>query len=89
MQQFINSFHTVIIMDFHLGVRCLVFAFSISSFSTKHAVSVWFFSVFPLFTPFEMCRYWTLTQQLAHHTVNGCNLQPGDLMGTGTISGPV
>ncbi|KAL9251762.1 Fumarylacetoacetase-like protein [Drosera capensis] len=32
--------------------------------------------------------YWTLTQQLAHHTVNGCNLNPGDLLGTGTISGP-
>ncbi|KAJ6813018.1 fumarylacetoacetase-like [Iris pallida] len=32
--------------------------------------------------------YWTLTQQLAHHTVNGCNLRAGDLLGTGTISGP-
>ncbi|PWA36687.1 fumarylacetoacetase [Artemisia annua] len=32
--------------------------------------------------------YWTITQQLAHHTVNGCNLRPGDLFGTGTISGP-
>ncbi|CAN6445041.1 unnamed protein product [Victoria cruziana] len=32
--------------------------------------------------------YWTVTQQLAHHTVNGCNLNPGDLLGTGTISGP-
>lgn len=34
-------------------------------------------------------RYWTITQQLAHHTINGCNLRPGDLFGTGTISGPV
>lgn len=34
-------------------------------------------------------RYWTLTQQVAHHTINGCNLRPGDLLGTGTISGPV
>ncbi|KAK9091965.1 hypothetical protein Syun_026876 [Stephania yunnanensis] len=33
--------------------------------------------------------YWTLSQQLAHHTINGCNLRPGDLLGTGTISGPV
>ncbi|KAL7088568.1 hypothetical protein ACP275_13G135200 [Erythranthe tilingii] len=33
--------------------------------------------------------YWTITQQLAHHTSNGCNLRPGDLLGTGTISGPV
>ncbi|VFQ58972.1 unnamed protein product [Cuscuta campestris] len=32
--------------------------------------------------------YWTITQQLAHHTVNGCNLRPGDLLGSGTISGP-
>ncbi|XP_010913971.1 fumarylacetoacetase [Elaeis guineensis] len=32
--------------------------------------------------------YWTIAQQLAHHTVNGCNLRPGDLLGTGTISGP-
>ncbi|KAK1307481.1 hypothetical protein QJS10_CPA10g01907 [Acorus calamus] len=31
--------------------------------------------------------YWTLTQQVAHHTINGCNLRPGDLLGTGTISG--
>lgn len=31
--------------------------------------------------------YWTITQQLAHHTINGCNLRPGDLLGTGTISG--
>lgn len=38
---------------------------------------------------FIFFRYWTLTQQLAHHTVNGCNLRPGDLLGTGTISGPV
>ncbi|KAI9225929.1 MAG: fumarylacetoacetate hydrolase [Piptocephalis tieghemiana] len=32
--------------------------------------------------------YWTLRQQLAHHTVGGCNMRPGDLCGTGTISGP-
>ncbi|KAJ3052641.1 hypothetical protein HK097_005918 [Rhizophlyctis rosea] len=32
--------------------------------------------------------YWTFNQQLAHHTVNGCNMQTGDLCGTGTISGP-
>ncbi|XP_065655482.1 fumarylacetoacetase isoform X2 [Hydra vulgaris] len=32
--------------------------------------------------------YWTPKQQLAHHTVTGCNIQPGDLMGSGTISGP-
>jgi fumarylacetoacetase len=32
--------------------------------------------------------YWTIQQQLAHHTVNGCNTRPGDLMASGTISGP-
>ena len=32
--------------------------------------------------------YWTLAQLLTHHTSNGCNLQPGDLLGTGTQSGP-
>lgn len=31
--------------------------------------------------------YWSLAQLVAHHTVNGCNLRPGDLLGTGTISG--
>lgn len=32
--------------------------------------------------------YWNLCQQLAHHTITGCNLRPGDLLATGTISGP-
>lgn len=32
--------------------------------------------------------YWTLAQMVAHHSVNGCNLQSGDLLGTGTLSGP-
>jgi len=32
--------------------------------------------------------YWTLAQLVAHHTSNGCNLGAGDLLGTGTISGP-
>jgi fumarylacetoacetase len=44
--------------------------------------------------PQEICRsnsrhlYWNVLQQLAHHTVNGCNLRPGDLLASGTISGP-
>ena len=33
--------------------------------------------------------YWNLRQQLVHHTVTGCNMRPGDLLGSGTISGPV
>lgn len=43
--------------------------------------------------PQVICRsnfrhlYWTMSQQLAHHTVNGCNLRPGDLLASGTISG--
>ena len=32
--------------------------------------------------------YWNISQQLAHHTVNGCNINPGDMMASGTISGP-
>jgi len=45
-------------------------------------------------TPHTVCRsnfkylYWNVCQQLAHHTVNGCNMRPGDLLASGTISGP-
>jgi fumarylacetoacetase len=44
--------------------------------------------------PFTICRtssrnlYWTPAQCLTHHASNGCNLSPGDLLGSGTISGP-
>ncbi|KAG8516423.1 Fumarylacetoacetase, partial [Galemys pyrenaicus] len=44
--------------------------------------------------PATICRsnfkhmYWTMLQQLTHHSVNGCNLRPGDLLASGTISGP-
>lgn len=44
--------------------------------------------------PFRICAsnfrmmYWTIAQQIAHHTVNGCNLRSGDLLASGTISGP-
>lgn len=44
--------------------------------------------------PTTICRtnlkymYWNIRQQLAHHTVNGCNLQVGDVCASGTISGP-
>lgn len=31
--------------------------------------------------------YWTFAQMLTHHTSNGCNLQPGDLLASGTVSG--
>lgn len=33
--------------------------------------------------------YWSFKQQLVHHTVTGCNMNAGDLLGSGTISGPV
>ena len=36
-----------------------------------------------------LCRYWTFPQMVAHHTVGGCNLNPGDLLGSGTISSTV
>ena len=32
--------------------------------------------------------YWTVAQMVTHHTINGCNLQPGDFLGSGTLSGP-
>lgn len=44
--------------------------------------------------PFRICQsnaqdlYWTAAQMIAHHTSNGCNLQVGDVIATGTISGP-
>lgn len=44
--------------------------------------------------PATICRsnfkymYWNMKQQLAHHTVTGCNARPGDLLASGTISGP-
>ncbi len=44
--------------------------------------------------PVTVCRsnfkymYWTMSQQLAHHTSNGCRVNSGDMMGSGTISGP-
>ena len=45
-------------------------------------------------TPNKICTsnfkhlYWNMSQQLAHHTVNGCNINVGDMMASGTISGP-
>ena len=44
--------------------------------------------------PFQVSRggfremYWSLAQLVAHHTSNGCNLRPGDLLASGTVSGP-
>lgn len=35
------------------------------------------------------CRHWTPQQMIAHHTMGGCNLRTGDILGTGTISSPV
>ena len=32
--------------------------------------------------------YWTFAQMIAHHSSNGCNLRPGDLLASGTVSGP-
>jgi fumarylacetoacetase len=37
---------------------------------------------------FSRDSVWTFAQMVAHHTVNGCNLRPGDLLGSGTLSGP-
>ncbi|UZO80001.1 fumarylacetoacetase [Aquimarina sp. ERC-38] len=44
--------------------------------------------------PVKVCKsnfkymYWNMSQQLAHHTINGCPVNSGDMMGSGTISGP-
>jgi fumarylacetoacetase len=44
--------------------------------------------------PFRLSRgnfkelYWSIAQMVAHHTSNGCNLRPGDLLASGTVSGP-
>jgi fumarylacetoacetase len=44
-------------------------------------------------SPATICRtnfrnlYWDMNQQIAHHTINGCNLRTGDLLASGTISG--
>jgi fumarylacetoacetase len=44
--------------------------------------------------PTQLCgadfqsMYWTFAQMLTHHASNGCNLRPGDLLGSGTVSGP-
>ena len=38
---------------------------------------------------FADAAFWSVAQLVTHHTVNGCQLQPGDLFGTGTLSGPV
>jgi fumarylacetoacetase len=43
---------------------------------------------FRLSTASSSGLYWTFAQMIAHHTSNGCNLRPGDLLGSGTISGP-
>ena len=32
--------------------------------------------------------YWSIAQQVAHHTITGCNVRPGDMHASGTISGP-
>jgi fumarylacetoacetase len=37
---------------------------------------------------FSDAAYWTIAQLVTHHSSNGCNLRPGDLLGTGTLSGP-
>lgn len=39
-------------------------------------------------TNYSKAAYWTLAQLVTHHTVNGCNLQAGDMLGSGTLSGP-
>jgi fumarylacetoacetase len=59
--------------DIHLEV-----ALQVSNSSSKHRISA---------TNLRHI-YWSMAQQVAHHTINGCNLRTGDLLATGTVSGP-
>ena len=43
---------------------------------------------FPLSKTVFTNMYWTIAQMLAHHSSNGCNMQPGDVLASGTVSGP-
>ena len=40
------------------------------------------------YSNFTEAAYWTVAQMVTHHTINGCSLRPGDLFGSGTLSGP-
>jgi len=62
--------------DFTFDIQ-LEAQFQTSSMKTPHVITR---------TNFQNL-YWSIAQQLAHHTVNGCNLEPGDLLASGTISG--
>jgi len=62
--------------DFTFGIQ-LEAQLQTSSMNAPHVITR---------TNFENL-YWSISQQLAHHTVNGCNLEPGDLLASGTISG--
>jgi len=64
-------------LDVHLGV-------TLSSAKMRNANQ----PAVEILTSNAKYLYWTPAQMIAHHTINGCNLQPGDLIGTGTISGP-
>ena len=63
--------------DIHLDVRLQTAAMR----QAGHAAS-------PIAQSNYRHAYWTLAQMVTHHTVGGCTLQPGDLLGTGTLSGP-
>jgi fumarylacetoacetase len=45
-------------------------------------------TAYPLSRSNFLDSYWTISQMLAHHTLGGCNLQAGDIFGSGTLSGP-
>jgi fumarylacetoacetase len=42
----------------------------------------------PITRPQLSTLYWSFAQMIAHHTSNGCNLRTGDVLGSGTVSGP-
>lgn len=64
------------------GAKNIDIKLSVSIISSKNNIET------PISRSNTKYLYWSMAQQLAHHTVNGCNVQVGDLMASGTISGP-
>src|SRR6266498_2939424 len=63
-----------------------IFGFVLMNDWSARDIQAWEYQPLGPFLAKNFCT--SIAQQLAHHTVNGCNLQPGDLLASGTISGP-
>lgn len=84
-----------LIFSYRFFVNDLYLLFLLTSFFISVGYDCDFVFAAPSGVVTTVCRsnfkymYWTPRQQLAHHTITGCNINPGDLMGSGTISGEV